>query len=148
QTESEVAETQTFIREFGNITLITLIVGAAVFFSMLLVTVNTTAQSVRERTAELATLNALGFTRTTVSSLVLCEAIGITVIGGGLGLLAAWGLTHTLAEAVQDILPAFTLPLVAVGLGVGLMALFGLFSGGLPLGHIFRLQAADALRRN
>ena len=147
RTASEVAETQTFIREFGNIGFITLVVGAAVFFSMLLVTVNTMSQSVRERTSELAVLKALGFSRGAVSGLVLAEAVGVTVIGGALGLVVSWLLSKAIYKSVQDVLPALGVPATAVGLGILLMIVFGVIAGALPLRQVFRLRAADALRR-
>ena len=147
RTASEVAETQTFIREFGNIGFITLVVGAAVFFSMLLVTVNTMSQSVRERTSELAVLKALGFGRGTVSGLVLAEAVGVTVLGGALGLAVSWLLARAIYKSVQDVLPALGVPPAAVGLGILLMIVFGVIAGALPLRQVFRLRAADALRR-
>ena len=147
RTASEVAETQTFIREFGNIGFITLVVGAAVFFSMLLVTVNTMSQSVRERTSELAVLKALGFGRGTVAGLVLAEAVGVTVIGGAAGLAVSWLLSRAIYKSVQDVLPALGVPATAVGLGILLMIVFGVIAGALPLRQVFRLRAADALRR-
>lgn len=147
RTASEVAETQTFIREFGNIGFITLVVGAAVFFSMLLVTVNTMSQSVRERTSELAVLKALGFGRGMVSGLVLAEAVGVTVIGGVLGLVVAWLLARAIYTSVQDVLPALGVPPAAMGLAIVLMIVFGVIAGALPLRQVFRLRAADALRR-
>jgi len=147
RTQSEVAETQTFIREFGNIGFITLVVGAAVFFSMLLVTVNTMSQSVRERTPELAVLKALGFGRGTVAGLVLAEAVGITVIGGAIGLGVAKLLAHAIYSSVQQILPALGVPPTAMALGFALMIFFGAVAGALPLRQVFRLRAADALRR-
>ena len=58
----------------------------AVFFTMFLVVVNAMALSVRERTGELALLKAVGFTDGKVLALVLTEAVGITAIGGLLGL--------------------------------------------------------------
>ncbi|HEX5314762.1 MAG TPA: ABC transporter permease, partial [Gammaproteobacteria bacterium] len=147
RTESEVAETQTFLREFGNIGFMTLVIGAAVFFSMLLVTINTMSQAVRERTSELAVLKALGFGRGTVSGLVLAEAVGVTLIGGLLGLAAAWLLARAMYGSLSAVLPALGMPAEAVGLGVLLMILFGLIAGALPLRQVFRLRAADALRR-
>lgn len=147
RTASEVAETQTFVREFGNIGFITLVVGAAVFFSMLLVTVNTMSQAVRERTPELAVLKALGFGRATVAGLVLAEAVGVTVIGGILGLVVARLLARAMYTSVQQVLPALGVPPAAMLLGLGLMLLFGIVAGALPLRQVFRLRAADALRR-
>ena len=58
----------------------------AVFFTMFLVVVNAMALSVQERTGELALLKAVGFTDGKVLALVLTEAVGITAIGGLLGL--------------------------------------------------------------
>jgi len=42
------------VKQFGNIELLILTIGSVVFFTLLLVTGNTMAISVRERTAELA----------------------------------------------------------------------------------------------
>ncbi len=46
----------------------------AVFFTILLVTGNTMAQAVRERTGELGVLKAIGFTNGQVVALVLAES--------------------------------------------------------------------------
>ena len=46
----------------------------AVFFTILLVTGNTMAQAVRERTGELGVLKAIGFTNQQVLALVLAES--------------------------------------------------------------------------
>ena len=48
------------------------------------------AQSVRERTNELAVLKTLGFTDGKVLALVLLESVCIAVLGGGAGLLVGW----------------------------------------------------------
>ena len=64
---------------------------SAVFFTILLVTGNTMAQAVRERTGELGVLKAIGFTNGQVVALVLAESCLLTVLGGvvGLGLARA-----------------------------------------------------------
>lgn len=61
KTSSERAMAQSFVNQIGNIGAILSAIVAAVFFTMLLVTANTMAQSVRERTNELAVLKTLGF---------------------------------------------------------------------------------------
>ena len=48
------------------------------------------AQSVRERTSELAVLKTLGFSDRAILALVLAESLFIAVLGGGLGLALAW----------------------------------------------------------
>ena len=81
-TETEAAFAAGFAKQIGNIGAIVTGIVTAVFFTMLLVTANTMAQSVRERTNELAVLKTLGFTNTRVTVLVLIESLLITAIGG------------------------------------------------------------------
>ena len=49
------------MKQFGNIEFLIMVIGSVVFFTLLLVTGNTMAISVRERTGELAILKAIGF---------------------------------------------------------------------------------------
>ena len=63
---------------------------SAVFFTILLVTGNTMAQAVRERTGELGVLKAIGFTNGRIVALVLAESCLLTVLGGLVGLGLAW----------------------------------------------------------
>ena len=62
-------------------------------FTMLLVSANTIAMSVRERTREVGVLKVLGFTRETVLGLILTEAVAVSLIGGVVGVVLATGLT-------------------------------------------------------
>ena len=50
-----------FVKQMGNIELLILAIGGVVFFTLLLVTGNTMAIAVRERTGELAVLKTVGF---------------------------------------------------------------------------------------
>ena len=54
-------------------------------FFILFVAGNTMAQSIRERTNELAVLKTLGFGDGRILALVLLESCMIAVVGGGLG---------------------------------------------------------------
>ena len=62
RTQSESAFMQGFVTQFGNIEFLILAIGGVVFFTLLLVTGNTMAMAVRERTGELAVLKTVGFT--------------------------------------------------------------------------------------
>ena len=62
KTEPEGAFIQGWARAIGNIVFIVAAILGAVFFTILLVTGNTMAQAVRERTGELGVLKAIGFT--------------------------------------------------------------------------------------
>ena len=59
--QTEKAFAAAFVRQVANIELILGTVGAVVFFTLLLVTANTLAIAIRERRAELAVLQAIGF---------------------------------------------------------------------------------------
>ena len=58
----------------------------AVTFTILLVSANTIAMSVRERVREVGVLKTLGFTRGAILGIILGEAVAISLIGGVLGL--------------------------------------------------------------
>ena len=78
--------------------------------------------------------------------LVLTEAVLIAVIGGGLGLLAAW-LFVKRGDPTGGMLPIFILPARDVAVGVLLIVLLGLASGVLPALTAMQLKITDALRR-
>ena len=75
--ETKTATEREFIKrlldQVGNIGPILVSVTTAVFFTMLLVTANTMAQSVRERTNEIGVLKTLGFSGQSILTLVLLE---------------------------------------------------------------------------
>jgi len=147
KTATERAFTQSFINQVGNIGAIITVVVAAVFFTMLLVTANTMAQSIRERTAELAVMKTLGFTGGEVLGLVLAEALLLTFIGGACGLLLARVLATGLRRALQQYLPLLAIPLGAYLAAAGFVIAFGLIAGALPAAAAWRLRITDALRQ-
>lgn len=146
KTSTEKAWAQSFVAMFGDIGAIVTAISAAVFFSMLLVTANTMAQSVRERTGELAVMKAMGFSDRGVLGLVLGEAVLITLIGGGLGLFFAWLLSKALASQLAQFLPTFFLTGGALLVGLLCALGLGLVSGLWPGWQALRLRVATALR--
>jgi putative ABC transport system permease protein len=156
QFENSSAETKTaterqfvkrLLEQVGNIGAILVSVTTAVFFTMLLVTANTMAQSVRERTNEIGVLKTLGFGGRTILSLVLLESLLLTVVGGLVGLTLAWFLAETVGVAIKDYFPRFHLDAQTFGMGVGLMLVFGVVTGLWPALTAMRLKIVDALRR-
>ena len=73
------------MKQMGNIEFLILAIGSIVFFTLLLVTGNTMAIAVRERTAELAVLKAIGYSDRFVLGLVLAESLLIAALGGASG---------------------------------------------------------------
>ncbi|MEJ2085184.1 MAG: ABC transporter permease [Acidobacteriota bacterium] len=146
KTEPEGAFVQGFAKQIGNITAIMVAILTAVFFTILLVTGNTMAQSVRERIQELAVLKAIGFTDRGVMGLVLGESCLLAGLGGIVGLALAWWLV-SLGDPSGGSLPVFFLPVRDMVVGVVLVLLLGLVSGVVPAVQAERLEIADALRR-
>jgi putative ABC transport system permease protein len=147
KTEPEGAFLQAWTSQIGNIVFIVAAILGAVFFTILLVTGNTMAQAVRERTGELGVLKAIGFTNAQVMSLVLAESCLLTILGGVLGLGLACLLVPVLAKALAGLLPLFFLPTHDLLIGLGLSVALGLVTGIFPALQAMRLGVADALRR-
>ncbi len=147
KTEPEGAFIQGWASQLGNIVFIVAAILSAVFFTILLVTGNTMAQAVRERTGELGVLKAIGFTNAQVVALVLAESCLLTIIGGIAGLGLARAMTPVMAEKLAGLLPLFYLPTRALFIGLGLSVALGLVTGIFPALQAMRLRVADALRR-
>jgi len=111
-----------------------------------LVAASTMAQSVRERTSELAVLKTLGFPGPAILMLVLVESLFIAFTGGLLGLGVAWLFVQT-GDPTNGMLPIFVLPARDVVIGIGLMVMMGLLAGLMPAVGAMRLKITDALRR-
>ena len=147
KTEPEGAFIQGWASQIGNIVFIVAAILSAVFFTILLVTGNTMAQAVRERTGELGVLKAIGFTNGQVVALVLAESCLLTIIGGAVGLGLACAITPVLARKLAGLLPLFFFPAHDLFIGLGLSIALGLVTGIFPALQAMRLRVADALRR-
>jgi len=135
-----------FAKQMGNIQFLILSIGSVVFFTLLLVTGNTMAISVRERTAELAILKAIGFSDTFVLLYVLAESLVIALLGGLLGLAFAKLLTLG-GDPTRGMLPLFYLPMNRMIAGIGAALLVGALAGFLPALNASRLRVVEALRK-
>ena len=147
KTNTEKAFAQSFANQVGDIGSIMIAIAGAVFFTILLVAANTMAQSIRERTNELAVLKTLGFNNALVLSLVLAESIMLAVIGGGLGLLVGWVIIRQ-GDPTGGLLPGFFIAPRDLALGVAFVLLLGATAGAMPALQAMRLRIVDALRRN
>jgi putative ABC transport system permease protein len=145
KTDTERAFAASFAKQMGNIELLILTIGGVVFFTLLLVTGNTMAIAVRERTGELAVLKTIGFSDSSVLLLVLAESAFIALQGGVVGVLLAWGAAPGLGKALPG-MTFYLSPLQLVS-GVALAVLVGVLAGALPAMSAMRLRVADALRR-
>lgn len=147
ETSTEAAFAASFAKQFGNIALIVRLILAAVFFTLLLVAGNTMAQSVRERTAELAVLKTLGFRDKAVLGIVLSESIIIMLIGGLLGLAVGWFVSRGIAAAMAAFIPGIIVTAEIVLAALAFMIAAGVLAGLFPALRAMRLSIVDALAR-
>lgn len=147
RTETESAFAAGWVKQFGNIQFLIVTIGSVVFFTLLLVTGNTMAIAVRERTPEFAVLKAIGFSDRFVLLFVLGESLAIAVIGGFLGLLLAVVAMPVLAKALSGMLPQLFLSPTLLMVGLCTALLVGMISGVLPGIGAMRMRVVNALRR-
>jgi len=149
RTETEKAFGLSFLAMLGNVKAFILIISSAAVFTILLVTGNTMAMSIRERTREVAVLKTLGFTRGTILGLFIGESVAVSAIGGVLGTLIALfflsGGTHAPQGANLFVIALhewkFTAP---AAWGVAILA--GFLSSAIPAYGASRTGIVDGLR--
>jgi len=145
KTETEKAFQLGFLAMLGNVKAFILSICGAVVFAILLVSANTMAMSIRERTREVAVLKTLGFTRQTILSLFVGEAVFLALTGGIIGSLLAYlvgfGAKHAggFATAMEVTFPIMVVAWVAA-------ILMGFFSALAPSYHASRLGIVEGLR--
>ena len=147
KTTTESAFLQGFANQMGNIGAIVSAVAAAVFFTMLLVTANAMAQSVRERVREIAVMRTIGFSNGGVVALVLLEGLAITVLGAALGLWSGDAVARSIGASLAQFLPLMFMPPNAFAIGALLAVGLGVLSCALPCAQLWRLEVVEQLRR-
>jgi putative ABC transport system permease protein len=148
KTESEKAFQLGFVASLGNVKAFILGICGAVVFAILLVSGNTMAMSVRNRTREVAVLKTLGFTSRSVLSIFVGESVALAITGGALGVLTAipliWVLTRGFIAIGVPLSMKVTAPTAGLSLLVAL--LLGLVSGYVPAYNASRMNIVDGLR--
>ena len=147
KTESEKAFGLEFVAMMGNVKAFILSICSAVVFATLLVSANTMAMSIRERTREVAVLKTLGFTRRGVLGLFVSEAVALAVGGGLIGASLSWLLVYGLTHSPQF----FSFFPMKVTPGIWITALLtsavvGLLSSAIPSYHASQVNIVDGLR--
>jgi len=145
-TQTEQAFAASFAKQVGNIEFLVLAIGSVVFLTLLLVTGNTMAIAVRERTGELAVLKTIGYSDAGVLGLILAESVLIAGQGGIIGL----ALAEVVIPGVSRSLPMLgnlRVPLGTLAAGFFLAIAVGGIAGLLPAIGAMRLRVVNALRK-
>jgi len=150
KSESEQAFTLQFISFLGNVKVFLMCICAAVTFTVLLVSANTMAMSVRERIREVGILKTLGYTQGTILFLILGEAGALSLLGGFVGLMLAFGLTDLVRHG-PSFLQAMKTLTITPDVGAGLMGLalvIGVASSFIPAFNAARTSILVSLRNS
>ena len=99
RTEAERAFDISLIAMFGNVKAFILSISLAVLFTSLLVSGNTVAISIRERTREIAMMRSLGFAPRELQALFVEETATLVFCAWALGTLLAYGLVFAIVHS-------------------------------------------------
>ena len=148
RTGSESAIAVELAGEIGDIELIINAILLAVFFTILLVSGNTMAQSIRERTNDIGVLKCLGYKDKTIFFSVILEAITICFCAVLAGLLFTMTLIPIIEAASGGLLEDILSIRTSTILGAFLIALIIAFmAAAVPAHQALRLKVVDALRQ-
>jgi len=148
RTENEQAFILNFMSFLGDVKLFLVSICAAVIFTVLLVSANTMAMSVRERVREVGVLKTLGFSRGNILTIILGEACGIALAGGVIGFVLSTLLTGGVRSSPigaflpssSAVDPAVAVACIAVAVGIALISSFA------PAWSAARTNIVEALR--
>ena len=101
------------------------------------------AYSVTQRTHEIGVRMALGAMRRDVIALILSQALKLTVIGLGIGLIGAFVVTRTLGSLLYHVRPADPATFIAI---TALLAAITIMAGLVPALRATRIDPLVALR--
>jgi putative ABC transport system permease protein len=148
KTESEQSFMLGFVAMLGNVKMFLIGISAAVMFTILLVSANTMAMSVRERVREVGVLKTLGFTNAAILGLILGEACAISLVGGTIGFLLSTVLIAgvgnsplgSLLPPIPPFQPAVAAACIVTAVGIGCL------SSLAPAVGASRIPIVEALR--
>ncbi len=130
----------------ATIQLIIQVISSVVLFTILMITINTIALSMRERTKEIALMKAMGFTPKIILWMIISESVFISLISGLIGIISAF-LLFNLRGAILLLGITFdfvvTPKIVIIGILISLS--LGLISGIVPAYYASRVNVIKSL---
>lgn len=149
--ETEKSFFSNFFGSLQGFVTIILIVTGLVALCIVFIAANTQSMGVRERSGEIAVLKAIGFSRRVIFSTLLAEAVALSSIAGGLGVLLTIGFTNLLRafagwSPTLGPLGSFIVTSSVIVQGVFLALFVGILAGIVPSWGAARKPVVEALR--
>ena len=145
-TETEKAFQLGFVAQSEAIVVAIRIVSFVVIFIIMAVVANTMAMTARERLAEYATLKALGFSPAFVAALIFGEAMMLSLIGAGIGILLSIPVAKAFGIATQAVFAVFKISPSTFGLQLACALAVGFVAALVPSWRSARIKIVDGLR--
>lgn len=146
KTTTEAAFQAMFVSMLGDVPTFMGSIGGAIVFAVLFSVVNTMLMASRQRRHEAGILKALGFRDAVLARLIVAESLLLSLLGGGLGLLAAKSSEEGIRAMIGSNIPGYTVAWSTVALGLALSVTVGLVAAVGPALSLVRLGPVDALR--
>jgi putative ABC transport system permease protein len=145
-TETESAFQLNFVAMTEAILAAVQSVSFVIIFIIMAVMANTIAMTARERTAEYATLQAVGFAPRFVGMLLLAESLLLALIGGAVGVLLTFPMAAVFGKAAGTFFPVFQVSDATVLMQLAAAAVIGLVAAAVPAWRISQLSIVNGLR--
>jgi putative ABC transport system permease protein len=145
-TETENAFQLGFVSMSEAILLAIQAVSFVVIVIIMAVMANTMAMTARERSAEYATMKALGFGGAFVALLIFAESILIAVVGGLIGVALTFPLAEMFRGLTGTLFPIFLISDTTIAIQLGAALLVGVVAAALPAWRAAHIRIVDGLR--
>ena len=145
-TETEQAFQLSFVSMTEAIVVAIEIVSFLVIFIIMAVMANTMAMTARERSAEYATLKALGFGPLHLSLVIFGESLAIALCGALIGIALTFPIAAGFAAEMGSLFPVFNVSVDTVYMQIASALAVGTVAALFPCLRAARIRIAEGLR--
>lgn len=146
-TDSERSFAQTFVAQFGDLALVTLLILGAAFLSLLMIVGSTTALAIQQRIREIGILKGLGFSHSRVLALLVGESVLVILMAGLAGLALASLLVGGSAESLVSIAPGIAVSTQVIAIAVVSMIVLAVAASAVPAWRAVSASTSSVLRK-